>query len=770
MIACESARTVHDSLVEARYFTKYAYFWYKTAAERHEQQWLRTVESTSMNTERLARLQTITAYQEYVVNIAGTMLDIAGLLAGLEDLASDPKKLDEMSRLEFLSRLDTLYEASKSFESARNTLDTQDPDIRVFNIEDSDINNAKSTLSDIKTIVEEAASNGRDWRATLRSAKSLRSIGQIAGRYLRAFAQSEIDERKALADEYARDISAAERVLAASFRDFRTFAARRDAAEDAFRSVESLFDTDGEANWLRCTAKLSIACGGFRSFPEERVPDYAAVTFYGDDIELATAGDPSAWGRAIPFLDTRIENIADSFRSLEIVDVSPSLTLEKTHFEPEESFVAGFSAPACFGLSSWVAVRKSGSPVNSATVPFDDRRRITRGTRGELGFGAPEEEGTYELILYDAAGGRVAFSLPFSVGEENEGPLGTSLSIFCSADGPTGSGRLSGELIVNGEPTEGHRVDIRLLYAEGERKSRSIRTGPEGKFDSSLPINDGGKGRVQASAVVAGKRIFSDQCVFGDPGKPIPAGHGRLTIVALDGLGDAVSGSRVWIFRSKTDSEVASAWEREFDLPAGVSYDIRVHSDVPMEAKGITLTEGRERIVLVSGHGRLRIVSYDGSGTLRRGSRVIVRRSGSESDFAGGWKREFDLPSGLFYDIGVFLDGDFVWRRGVSVEAHRENILFIGAPRTAPSPDASVSINCGGSADRGLVTGRISGGDGFVRLHLEYSDGEKLFKRVRTDQNGRFSARFEFDRERRGSVRAMTVAEGKEIWSRTCEL
>lgn len=761
-LSCDSARRINDTLLNARYLARYNYFWLKTATDRHKQQWLSTVNSINADEQRLAELQEIVAYQEYVTNIAGTMLDIAGVLTGLEDLASDPKKLEDMSRLEFLSRLDTLYEATKSFESASNTL-SQNNNANTFNLDNADLNRIKSDLSDYKTIAEEAARNGRDWRSTVKSAKVLRSLGQIAGRYLRAYAESEIRERKQLAEEYYRGIKASERVLAGSYREFREFASRRDAAEDAYRSIERLFTAEGDISWLKCSGKLSVACGSFRNLPSIEVPEYMNVIFYGDDMDLARPADISAWGRALRYLLPAMRQVSGELARADIVEVNPSLAVERASLSPGDQISVNFTAPACFPPDSWIGL--VGADAGTESVPSRDRHNLARRTAGLLYFSAPEEPGNYKLVMVRSGARSPAATVDFSVVKETEAV--NSVSIACSS-GSNGPGSLSGTVTSQGGPLAGQKVSLRLLYTNGKRKSRSVTSDSAGRFSSAIPIEKGEKGAAVASSVVEGKRIVSGQCIFGGKRNPIPAGHGRLTIVSLNGLGEVFSGSRVWIYAAGTNTEVAGGWKREFDLPVGAKYDIKVFTDIPLEAKGVSVIDQQERVILISGRGRLRIVSYDGSGTLKSDTRVIIRLSGSDKDFTSGWKREFDLPTGRTYDVGVFLDNDWVWRRGVSLRQNEENFLFLGAPRTASVAKPQISIACGSSNGIALISGTVKGSNEPVRLYITYGDGTTDFRRIPLDSSGRYSHGFDSGDGSGGVVRALAVNGSGNQWSNEC--
>ncbi|HUE83415.1 MAG TPA: hypothetical protein VMM84_14975 [Pyrinomonadaceae bacterium] len=423
---CAMARKLNAELVEARYVAKYNYFWLIVAAKNHKDVHLAAAESAIRDGKRRAYVQDIAAYQEYVVKIASTMLDLSSAAGNLESLAKDPTSLSNMSPSEFLDKLDTLYEGMKSIESATNTLrvaSSGSAPVKVFNSDNNAFNDAKSTVSDLKTLVQEAIKHGKDWRATLNAKNGPRSLGQIVGRILKIYANAEIEERRRLADELANNISANEKVMAAAFREMVRYQSRRNLAEDAHRSLEELFRPGANGSWLQCIATLSLGCGQFDTVRKElKVPDFAQVTFYGDRFDLATADQPGRWGPALQYLTPVMQTISKNLSAVEINEIKPSLALAKTSFKPGEEIKVRFTAPSCYPPRSWIGIVGSeiahGSETTNA-ANASGRELLRRLERGEKIFKAPEKEGSYDLRMNDSASGREVAVVSFKVERED---------------------------------------------------------------------------------------------------------------------------------------------------------------------------------------------------------------------------------------------------------------------------------------------------------------------------------------------------------------
>jgi hypothetical protein len=428
-ISCETANNMHNVLFDGRDYAKLNYFWLRIATDKQKEIWQTHVNSSIRDGERLAKVQTILAYQEYVINIAGAMLDLTSAASSIDSILKNPTKLDEMSDLEFLNLLDTSYEGLKSYESATKTLnDDSSLDVKpkVSELTSDEINNHKSTLSDIKTVIQEAKKNGRNWRAILKSGNIHAALGQIVGRYLKAFAEKAVAERKEFADSLSKDLDATDRVLAARHRDYIKYMTRRNLAEDAYRSLEKLFDKNQEISWMKCVNKLNKACGSFKRYSSISLPEYAQVQFFGDDFDRARPNQLDAWGRTLRHIKPILLNSSEKITSLEFNKIEPTITLEKTTFKPNEDFMVRFTIAPCISSDSWIGIVPSDVPhgdekINRENIAFfhDVLRNQSSGDRE---FRTNFKEGSYDIRMNDPTTGKEIASVSFNVTARTDTP------------------------------------------------------------------------------------------------------------------------------------------------------------------------------------------------------------------------------------------------------------------------------------------------------------------------------------------------------------
>ncbi|QQS39980.1 MAG: hypothetical protein IPM63_11450 [Acidobacteriota bacterium] len=421
-LACETARRLNAEIVAAHYYAKYNYYWLLTAAKTHREVQFAAAESAIRDAERKAFIETIVAYQEYFVKISGAMLDLSSAAANIDQLLTDRAALGQMTSSEVIDRLDTIYEALNGLESAHRTM-TQaqrgSTGVRMFSFDDNSVNAAKSTASDLKTIVQESIRNGRDWRTALSSSRSVTAIGQIVGRIAMNYAEREISERKRLADQLALEIAASEKVLEAAHRDAARIQERKFLAEDVYNAFNDLMDPNGRVSWLKCVSKLQMGCGQMDTIRRElRVPDHVQVTFYGPDMKLAVADNPGRWGQALQFLTPKMEELSSSFNSVSIKETEPALRISKSEFKAGETINVRFEAPSCVGPGSWIGIVKASVPHGSESTNSSNalqRDLIRQPTFGEKVFLAPDEAGTYSIRLNDTGSGRELTAASFEV-------------------------------------------------------------------------------------------------------------------------------------------------------------------------------------------------------------------------------------------------------------------------------------------------------------------------------------------------------------------
>ena len=101
------------------------------------------------------------------------------------------------------------------------------------------VNNTTSTISDIRSIVGAALEHGKDWRKALKEGGALGALGQIAGRYLKAYSADVLKGRQQALNELLRDADAESLTQAQSFLDLVKAQNRRWLAEDALAAVRA---------------------------------------------------------------------------------------------------------------------------------------------------------------------------------------------------------------------------------------------------------------------------------------------------------------------------------------------------------------------------------------------------------------------------------------------------------------------------------------------------------------------------------------------------
>jgi len=346
---CKSAQKTFNNLRDARKYMRYTHFWLSRASETSMEQFQSLANDGKLTSERLAKVQTIVAYQEYVTKIAGTMLDIASASRNLKDLSNKSKKLTEMSGPELVFNLDTLYEGIKDFESADSTMKSgSESKLSRFSLGSDELDDYKSTISELKTVVEEAYKKGKDWRAAFRTSKGRAAVGSIIGRVAKSYAESEIEERKQRIKSLANDLKATDFAQSGAFDDMQRIRTRRNKAEDAFNALDKLLviRSGGLGGTLtRCFQKRKDSCPMFDL-------NYVSNIKFDEAFNIWDTRDPDGGankhsGEALRFFNSKL--LVEVPALLKAVPeltaaTNPSLQLGKTTFEPGTQITVKFTA------------------------------------------------------------------------------------------------------------------------------------------------------------------------------------------------------------------------------------------------------------------------------------------------------------------------------------------------------------------------------------------------------------------------------------------
>ena len=268
--------------------------------------------------------------QRFLHDFGSALLDIASVASTINEVLQDPSKLKDPSEL--ISNLDALYEGLKDAESAATNLASSLSGQKIegplagvtpgaFGLSPDAINDHKSTLSDAISIVKEIQEKGGDVKEALKKpAGPGAAIGQIVGRYLKAYSASVMAEREKAIEELNRDLAASDTTQAASYLQLRRISSRRFAAEDALAAVKAAQDA-----MSGCLAKAG--CTGTLTRPV--IPTFASS---GGGVTLAN------WGKALDHFNAVLPQIAARLLP------QPMLYDKVPCDEPKESFIPGFPA------------------------------------------------------------------------------------------------------------------------------------------------------------------------------------------------------------------------------------------------------------------------------------------------------------------------------------------------------------------------------------------------------------------------------------------
>jgi hypothetical protein len=434
---CGAAQDVHNRLRDARIYMRYLYYWNKRAADSQMAHFKSVGGEGILASERAARVQKILAYQEWIVGIGTSLLDIASVMGSLDEILNNPKLLENKSYPEIAEMLDTFYEGMKNAESlhnrlneARNDRDFPKPVADMIpalkGLSSDEINDLKSTVSDLGSLMKAAQKHGRDWRKILKESKGARSIGQIVGRVLKVYAEAEIAERRKLVDSLLNDIIATDAAQSQSFKDLQRIQTRRNKAEDAYLALSKLLILGRESpgGMTSCLMKMQNRCSSFDLdyTSKWKAPDEIKV----QDFNIITEMDErKSWGRALLTINAGMPNAEIWLRDVPQIqaDPQPTLLISKATVKPGEDFTVRFTAQACSSRNSWIGVMARNIPHGKADVNSDNAmsgtRLLSQATDGALGFKAPDEPGEYDVRMNDPDSNREIASVSFVVRSED---------------------------------------------------------------------------------------------------------------------------------------------------------------------------------------------------------------------------------------------------------------------------------------------------------------------------------------------------------------
>lgn len=294
--------------------------------------------------EQLGRTILALGVQEYLHDLGSLLLDIASVSSFFEEVLEDPSKLASKSPAQILENVDKFYEAVKDHESGVTTIAGSlagqeidgpvgdlTPDVLGF--EGGELNDHKSTLSDVASILKDVHEKGGDVREALKKPNGPgAALGQIAGRYLKAYSSGQMQERKEAIAELERSLAASDLTQAQSFRELQKVQNRRFAAEDALAAVRAALQSFGA-----CAAK---ACGQM-SLTRPQIPSFERT--YQGRVHKSWGEALQYFNDAIPKLHARLEPMPEIEERVPCTPVDSDTT--GVGFLPSPVGVIGFDTP-----------------------------------------------------------------------------------------------------------------------------------------------------------------------------------------------------------------------------------------------------------------------------------------------------------------------------------------------------------------------------------------------------------------------------------------
>jgi hypothetical protein len=281
-----------------------------TRALTAKQELLEQAAATAATTaDRKRTVDRLLTAQRTVYVVSGLILDVTsaidGIKGGLDKIAKDkPFEWHD---------LDEIYELAKDAEGALDGLSrvVRDADapggpisqmesaiggrLNVDRVGIERLGSVKSHVSDIvnayRDFSERAKIDARDTAELAKNFESFRfNILQLAGRISRDILEDSIKDRRAFADELARDIAAENAALGAANAEFAATEARRSQLVDTIIAVREA---------LRVTRDCSRGCPTGVTFVPPLKPDFgsAAASIDGRDAK---------WGEELRYYNSRI--------------------------------------------------------------------------------------------------------------------------------------------------------------------------------------------------------------------------------------------------------------------------------------------------------------------------------------------------------------------------------------------------------------------------------------------------------------------------------
>lgn len=431
-LPCEEAHGVLAAAADARYYLEFMAHWIEQADAAHSRRMRSIAAETDIAYERLEEASVALSLHESLHHLGNLVLD--GTAAwGTLDLLAQSGDLNDPEEL--LVLVDGLYENAKSLESAISSFDflrghpksptpVTDLTPEVLGFDRGEINRVKSTLSNALLSLRNLRDVADDPSAVTpvlrREMTAL--VRQIGVRYLTAYSEELIAERKDHLWEIGRDRQALELVQDRTFMDWNRVGVRGARVREALAIYNQLLGAS-EHSYVRCLLRSCERAPDIA--PRATAPDFVAVDFLRVDF-LPPEQREEGWGPALVWLNQQLPNLAQRLETLPELRESPAPALSAPLVVPvSELFDVAFNAPVCFDRNAWIGILPVDLPRHAGRVELTGPERfdyLDRRTEAAVRLRAPTQEGVYSIRMYDRPEGREVVNAHFSVRGDAEEP------------------------------------------------------------------------------------------------------------------------------------------------------------------------------------------------------------------------------------------------------------------------------------------------------------------------------------------------------------
>ncbi len=296
---CDAAHRTLQKLADLQGYLEGMLASLRDANDDHMAHFKALAEQGKLTNEQLGRTILALGVQEFLHNMGSALLDIASITSFFNEIAEDPSKLASKKPLEIIENLDKFYEAVKDYESAVTNLSSSltgqkiegpvgnlTPD--VLGIGKDALNDHKSTISDAISVLKDVHEKGGDVREAFKKPGGPASaIGQIAGRYLKAYSAKQMEERMQYLKDLEGDLAASDLSQAQAFREMQKVQTRRFMAEDTLEAVRAAL-----SSFAACAAKAG--CGPY-TLVRPQLPNF------NTEVPGANGKVKKNWGTALRY-------------------------------------------------------------------------------------------------------------------------------------------------------------------------------------------------------------------------------------------------------------------------------------------------------------------------------------------------------------------------------------------------------------------------------------------------------------------------------------